>query len=92
MASFDTWLHNLSHVTNTAVRLNMAMDYVGHNWLTTHQVYHVLEQFTSNQSCMLQIAEEAYPRTCDPYNFEQVYALFSNRACILHLQHFVVGG
>lgn len=85
---FESWLHSMSYQANNAVRLNMAMDYVSHHWLTTHQIHDILELF-NNESSMLMIAEQAYFNTCDPYNYHELYRCFSNSACVLHLQNFV---
>lgn len=88
ITAFSGWLHSLKHQCNSAVRMSMALDYVEHNWLTTHQIYDVLGAF-SNQSSMLMIAESAYPNTCDPQNYHYLYNCFSNNACIMNLQSFI---
>lgn len=86
--AFSGWLHSLKHQCNSAVRLDMALDYVEHNWLTTHQIYDILGAF-NNESSMLMIAQSAYPNTCDPQNYHYLYRCFSNNACVLNLQNFV---
>lgn len=89
-STFDSWLYMLSREPNSAVRMSLALGYVEHNWLTTHQIYDILQLF-NNESVLLRIAETAYPNTCDPQNYHQLYNCFSNNTCVLHLQNFVVG-
>lgn len=86
--AFSGWLHTLERQCNSAVRLNMALDYIEHNWLTTHQIYDILSLF-SNQSSMLMIAQNAYHNTCDPQNYHYLYPCFSNNACVANLQHYI---
>ncbi|BDS09703.1 DUF4476 domain-containing protein [Aureispira anguillae] len=87
---FHHWLHELSYERNSAVRLDVALSYVNNHWLTTHQIHDILNLF-SNESVMLMLAEEAYPNACDPYNYHELYSCFSNSACVLHLQNFLIG-
>ena len=90
MSSFRSWLTSLSYQRNMAVRFDMALSYVTNHWLTTHQLYDILGLFC-NESTKLRIAEEAYVHACDPQNYHMLYGCFSNSACVLHLQNFVVG-
>lgn len=86
ITAFSGWLHGLTHQCNSAARMGMALDYVEHNWLTTHQIYDILSLFT-NESTKLMIAQRAYPNTCDPQNYHYLYNCFSNNACVMSLQN-----
>lgn len=86
LSAFSGWLHSLAHQRNSAARMSMALDYVEHNWLTTHQIYDILGLF-SNESTKLMIAQNAYPNTCDPQNYHYLYPCFSNNACVMSLRN-----
>lgn len=86
VSAFSGWLNSLAHQRNSAARMGMALDYVEHNWLTTHQIYDILGLF-SNESTKLMIAQNAYPNTCDPQNYHYLYNCFSNNACVMSLRN-----
>lgn len=88
--AFLGWLDMLSLQRNSAVRYRIAMDYIQHNWLTTHQVYDILGLFC-NESSKMMLAEAAYPHICDQQYYYRLYNCFSNSACVLHLQSIAAG-
>ncbi len=84
----DRLLRTLRNVRFDDTRVDIAIDAVRDNLLTSSQVYEILRLF-SFESSRLKVAKAAYPSTVDKERFYMVFDAFSFDSSIRELKRYI---